>query len=140
MNISVEEFTSPVPVTIEVSATIDEAMSLMQEHQIRHLPVVKGNEVKGIVSERDIATHYGKQWTKMLCVGDIMNDAILSVYCKDNLGSVAFQLSERKVGSAIVLDQDNKLYGIFTTTDALNALVEILYPDANERSDLNLEN
>jgi acetoin utilization protein AcuB len=59
----------------------------------------------------------------------------LSVYGSENLGEVALQLSSQKVGSALVLDESGEIYGIFTTTDALNALVEILYPAANKKSE-----
>jgi acetoin utilization protein AcuB len=136
MNIPVEEFTSPVLVTIGPEATIDEALELMQENSIRHLPVVKGENTLGIVSERDLLLHMGKNWSEMVKVGDVMNTSILSVYGNDNLGDVAFQLSSQKVGSALVLDNEGKLYGIFTTTDALNALVEILFPELSGQSPL----
>lgn len=44
---------------------------------------------------------------------------------------VVFHLSEEKIGSAIITD-DGKLDGIFTTTDALNALVDILKSSDNK--------
>lgn len=126
MNVSVEEYTSPILVTIDPSATLDEALDMMQENGIRHLPVVREEKVLGIVSERDLLLHVGKNWTPMMKVGDVMSTNLLSVHLNDTLGDVAFQLSSQKVGSAIVLDDDESLYGIFTTTDALNALVEIM--------------
>jgi CBS domain-containing protein len=49
---------------------------------------------------------------------------------------VAYRLSKEKKGSAIVLDLEERLYGIFTTTDALNALVEIVLPDAHRMSEI----
>jgi acetoin utilization protein AcuB len=136
MEITVEEYTSPIVVTIDPAATLDRALELMQENQIRHLPVMRDEKVLGLLSERDLLTHFGKDWTKMMRVGDIMSTSLLSVYASDNLGDVAFQLSNKKVGSALVLDEDDSLYGIFTTTDALNALVEIFYPlgQKSERS------
>ncbi|MCM2350046.1 MAG: CBS domain-containing protein [Bacteriovoracaceae bacterium] len=132
MNVSVEEYTSPILVTIDPSATLDEALDMMQENGIRHLPVVREEKVLGIVSERDLLLHVGKNWTPMMKVGDVMSTNLLSVHLNDTLGDVAYQLSSQKVGSAIVLDDDESLYGIFTTTDALNALVEIMnqQPDA----------
>lgn len=126
MNVSVEEYTSPILVTIDPSATLDEALDMMQENGIRHLPVVREEKVLGIVSERDLLLHVGKNWTPMMKVGDVMSTNLLSVHLNDTLGDVAYQLSSQKVGSAIVLDDDESLYGIFTTTDALNALVEIM--------------
>ena len=136
MNIPVEEFTSPCLVTVGPEATIDTALELMQENSIRHLPVVKGDNTLGIVSERDLLLHLGKNWAEMIKVGDVMSTSILSVYGNDNLGDVAFQLSSQKVGSALVLDSEGKLFGIFTTTDALNALVEILFPEISGKSPL----
>jgi len=44
-------------------------------------------------------------------------------------------LSNNKIGSALVLDTNDQVWGIFTTTDALNALVEVFYDEANELSD-----
>lgn len=132
----VEEFTSPSPITIEATDDLDRALELMQEHGIRHLPVMENKKIVGVISERDVFTNFGKDWGKMLKVEDIMNTSMLSVYVNDNLGEVAYQLSSQKKGSAIVLDTEGNLYGIFTTTDALNALVEILYPMAFGKSDL----
>lgn len=126
--LKVEEYTSPFVVMIKGSDNLDRALELMQEHGIRHLPVTENGKIAGIISERDVYTHFGKDWTSMLTVADIMNTSLLSVHKNENLGQVAFQLSSKKIGSALVLDDDQSLYGIFTTTDALNALVEIFYP------------
>jgi acetoin utilization protein AcuB len=131
--ITVEEYTSQAPITIEAGADLDRAIELMQEHGIRHLPVISKEQILGIVSERDVLTHVGKDWGRLLKVGDIMSTSVLSVYVNDGLGDVAYQLSAEKKGSAIVLDTDGSLYGIFTTTDALNALVEIFYPIGSRR-------
>lgn len=135
MNVTVEEFTSPILITIPRSATLDEILETMQENGIRHLPVKEGRKVVGIISERDLLSNLGKKWGQMMKAEDIMTTNLLSVYLNDGLGEVAFKLSVQKVGSAIVLDLDDNVYGIFTTTDALNALVEIFYEEAKGRSD-----
>jgi acetoin utilization protein AcuB len=127
MNVSVDEYTSPILVTVDPSANLDQAIELMQENGIRHLPVVRYEKVVGIVSERDLLLHVGKDWSAMMKVGDVMSTNLLSVHKNDTLSDVAYQLSTEKVGSAIVLDENELLYGIFTTTDALNALVEITH-------------
>lgn len=136
MEVTVDEYTSPILVTINGGSSIDDALDLMQENRIRHLPVKDLGKVVGIISERDLLTHVGKDWAAMLKVRDIMNPNLFSVYRNEGLGEVALQLSTQKVGSALVLDESGDVYGIFTTTDALNALVEILYPEANSKSDL----
>ena len=135
MEVTVDEYTSPILVKVNANASLDKALELMQENRIRHLPVEELGKVVGIISERDLLTHQGKNWTTMMTVADIMNPNLFSVYGTEGLGDVAFQLSSQKVGSALVLDESGDVYGIFTTTDALNALVEIFYPEANRKSE-----
>lgn len=133
MEILVEEFTSPATITINLNASLDEAYKLMLSNGIRHLPVIEDGEVVGIISERDIVANNGRAWSDQLRVKSVMCTSILSAYLNENLGDVAYRLSKEKKGSAIVLDEADNLYGMFTTTDALNALVEILCPNANTK-------
>ena len=128
MNLPVDEYTSISPQTINLNAELKDAHLLMKEKGIRHLPVMDGKEVVGIVSERDILANYGKPWSEFMRVKSIMSTSILFAHANDQLGEVAYRLSCEKKGSAIILDDQEKLYGIFTTTDALNALVELLLP------------
>ena len=124
-DLTVQEFTTPTPITILPEESLDKGLELMQEYGIRHLPVIEDGQVIGVVSERDLLTNTGKNWSKMMNIRDVMNPSILSAYENDSLGEVAFELSSQKKGSAIILDNQGELAGIFTTTDALNALVEI---------------
>ena len=52
--IPVEEFTTPDPVTAREDLSIDELQALMKRHAIRHLPVVRGDVVVGLISDRDV--------------------------------------------------------------------------------------
>ena len=51
---AVKELMTADVITISPSATIDDAMALMSEHHIRHLPVVEDDKVIGVVSIGDI--------------------------------------------------------------------------------------
>ena len=55
-----------------------------------------------------------------------MAAAPLTVSASTPLDEVAFAMSDMKVGSVIVNDEDGRFLGIFTATDALNALIEII--------------
>lgn len=128
MDLTVDEYTSISPKTISLNAELKDAYQLMKDKGIRHLPVMDGKDVVGIVSERDILANYGKPWSEYMRVKSVMSTSILFAHANDPLGDVAFRLSSEKKGSAIILNEKEELYGIFTTTDALNALVELLLP------------
>ena len=127
-NLTVEEFTTPNPVTADEDIGIEEMGRLMGEHGIRHLPVTRGQQVVGIVSQRDLAVIKGLDLGQQSQVraGDLMSPDPVTVRTSDALDQVAYRMSDMKIGSVIVLDDSGSLYGIFTATDALNALVEVV--------------
>lgn len=127
LSVPVEEFTTPNPVTATEEALLPELSLLMKEHTIRHLPIVKDNHVIGIVSDRDLRLASGLTLNekKQLRAGDIMAIDPVTVSAGATLDEVAFEMSEKKIGSVIVNDENDSFLGIFTVTDALNALIEI---------------
>lgn len=126
LNLPVEEFTTPDPVTTTENASIDELRRLMTEHGVRHLPILREGKVVGIVSERDLKVVACLDLKEKILVraGDIMASDPFTVSSTATLDEVAFEMSQRKIGSVMVNEGDNFL-GIFTATDALNALIEI---------------
>jgi len=52
---SVSSWMTPEPMTVTPDSSTDEALKTMLDHNFRHLPVVEGDEVVGIVSIRDLA-------------------------------------------------------------------------------------
>lgn len=126
LNISVEEYTTPNPVTANEQCSIEELNRLMKEHGIRHLPICQGEKIVGIVSDRDLKVVAGLGLNEKILVraADIMARDPVSVNSDARLDEVAFEMSKRKIGSVIVNEGD-ALLGIFTVTDALNALIEI---------------
>ena len=107
---------------------MDEMVPVHDTHGIRHLPVLRDGAIVGLVSDRDVrlATGLDDAGTLQLRAADIMAPEPLAVAADTPLDEVAFLMSERKVGSVIVKDGDGRLVGIFTATDALNALIEIV--------------
>lgn len=126
--ILVNEFTTPDPVTANEDMMIDELRQLMERHGIRHLPVLRGDSVVGIISDRDVRLAAGLSVAEKLQIraADIMAPNPLTVSADMPLDKVAYAMSEGKVGSVIVNDEEGNFLGIFTATDALNALIEII--------------
>jgi len=126
------------PITISPEASFYEARNLIHEKGVRHVPVVdKNNMLVGIVTDRDIreaapsdATLLSVQELNYLLgklkVGSFMTpkDKLITIN-PDTIIEEAVQLMhDNKIGCLPVLEGD-KLYGIFTETDALDHLVDI---------------
>lgn len=127
LKVPVEEFTTPHPVTATEDMLVSHLDQLMTEFSIRHLPVVRGADIVGIISERDLRVVAGlsEDHRHQVRAGDIMATGPMTVPATAMLDEVARVMVERRIGSAIVTDAEGGLYGIFTATDALNALIEI---------------
>lgn len=127
LNLPVEEYTTPDPVTAGENASVEELRNLMKENNVRHIPILGAQQVVGIVSDRDLKVVTGLNLNEKSLVraADIMARDPVTVSSQDSLDQVAYLMSSRKIGSVIVNDGD-KFYGIFTSTDALNALIEIV--------------
>lgn len=127
LKMPVEEFTTPDPVTAVEDASVEQLNRLMAEYGVRHLPILRGQQVVGIISERDLKVVAGLDFEEKSLVraGDIMVREPVTMSADTPLDEVAFEMSSRKIGSVIVNESDRFL-GIFTVTDALNALIEIL--------------
>ena len=127
--LTVEEFTTPCPTSISPETTLKKAETIMSQERIRHLPVVDSKgEVVGIISERDIHCAYRLQGADEYMVKDIMRPDPYITDESTKISEVAFKMSERKIGSALIRSASDEL-GIFTSIDALNALIEIVRGD-----------
>ena len=124
--IPVDEFTSPCAVTVARGTAMEKVKSLMEKHGIRHIPVVDGDVAVGIISDRDLKVLAKFPSWSTFVAEDVMTTDPYTVSADTNLDEVAFQMSDKKIGSAIVQDDAGDVIGIFTSTDALNALVEVI--------------
>jgi acetoin utilization protein AcuB len=86
---------------------------------------MQNEKVVGIVSDRDLKVISGLKMLEksLLTAEDIMSVDPITVDSSTLLDEVAFEMSERKIGSVIVTEND-QFVGIFTVTDALNAFIE----------------
>jgi acetoin utilization protein AcuB len=141
------------PVTIRPEASFFEARALIHEKGIRHLPVVdKDNLLVGIVTDSDIreaspsdATMLSVQELNYLLsklkVSAFMTPKVkLITITPDTLVEEAVQLMhDHKIGCLPVMEGE-KLYGLFTETDALGHLVDIFgFKEKGTRLSLALE-
>jgi acetoin utilization protein AcuB len=125
--LTIRAFMTPAPHTIEKAQTIDTALALMQAHRIRHLPVLDGDRLVGVVSARDLMVARGLPGVDPLHtpVAHAMSPAPRTLSPDSSLEWVAAEMAQQKIGSMVVVEQ-HRVVGIFTTIDALRALGELL--------------
>lgn len=123
---TVQNFMSSIPRTIGVEQSLKTAIDMMQENRIRHLPVLQGKKLVGVLTDRDIAVAKSFQGSAELRVEGIMMPMTYSVRPDTPLDIVCSHMAEHKLGSAIVQTSTGEVIGIFTTNDALRALSEIV--------------
>jgi acetoin utilization protein AcuB len=110
------------PKTIGPDASVDEALATMRGQRVRHLAVRSLGDIVGIVSERDLFA--AREGGPSALVSDAMTPYPYVVAPEAPIAIVAKVMAEGKFGGALVMAKD-RLIGIFTTTDALRALVDI---------------
>lgn len=104
---------------------LSEALSMMRELEVRHLPVEENGLLVGSLSRRNLMAALASPMAKTLTIGDIMEPDPYLVAPDADLAEVVEAMASDRIGSAIVT-LDEKVVGIFTTVDACRALHEIL--------------
>lgn len=125
---SVQKFMSTSPHSIGVDQTLEHAHRLLREHDIRHLPVLSGGKLVGIVTDRDLAVIESLSGVsqKDVPVEEAMSSSVYAVAPDTPLDEVADEMARHKYGSAVVM-QNGHVVGIFTTVDACRALHDLLH-------------
>jgi acetoin utilization protein AcuB len=113
--------------TIGASMTLADAQRIMHKHHIRHLPVLEGAGLVGLLSDRDVQLISSVSETDPRCilVEDAMTQSPWTVAPDTPLLDVATHMAEAKLGSAVVMEND-RVVGVFTTTDGMRVLAELL--------------
>lgn len=126
MTILVRQYMTPSPHTIGRDQTLARAATVMREHHIRHLPVLSGGHLLGMLTERDVAlveTLSGVEPSREI-VESAMSQDCYSVTPDESLATVAGHMAAHKYGSAVVTDH-GKVVGVLTTVDVCRAFADL---------------
>jgi acetoin utilization protein AcuB len=132
----VEKWMTRDVITVHPQEKIIDAFELMQTRGIRHLPVIEANELKGLVTDRDIRLalipsplstpddrvfHLGA----LTRVHEIMTTDLITVAPSATIEEAAKLMAQYKIGAVPVVAQ-GKLVGILTETDILRVFIEMI--------------
>ncbi len=123
-------------VSIAQSDTLDHALTTLKRFNIRHLPVVKGDRVVGIVSDRDVkkaapspfdypTAEEFRAFTSAVSVKEIMTKEVITVAPLTPIEEAASLMSQKRIGALPVV-QEGRLVGMITETDVLGVMTEMM--------------
>ena len=116
------------PHTIGFDQTMALAHDVMRKHKIRHLPVLSGERLVGVLSDGDLNLIETLRDVdpKKVIVEEAMTDNVYTVSPDAPVDEVVKEMARHKYGSAIVID-NHKVVGVFTSVDACQAFAEMLH-------------
>lgn len=104
------------------------AWQIMQDRHIRHLPVVSAGKLLGMLSDRDVLLHasfeQGRMTVPLELVGAAMTPAPYVCRRSSSIADVARIMTQHKFDALPVLDADDALIGLVTSSDLLMLLIE----------------
>lgn len=119
-------------VSITAATTLEDAYRTMREKHIRHLPILDGTTLVGVVTDRDLrlatSSLAPKAFPADSAVATIMSRAPLTAAPWDPIEDAARVMREKKIGCLPVVD-DGRVIGIITGLDLLDALMRMTGAD-----------
>ena len=121
-------------ITLNTSDSLETAELLFKKNHIRHIPVVSGKEIIGMLSYTDLlrisfadAVDEHEEYVdtvvyNMFTIEQVMAKNLVSVKPRTSIKEVA-QILAKKEFHALPVGENNKLVGIVTTTDLINYLL-----------------
>jgi acetoin utilization protein AcuB len=124
---TVGQYMTASPHTISRRQSLAAARRLMLDHGVRHLPVLDGGHIVGMLTERDlllVESMPGVNPTDVR-VEEAMVESVHTETPNAPVAEAVEEMIERKLGSTVVMENE-RVVGVFTTIDALRALHELL--------------
>ena len=132
----VSEFMTRKVMTAAPDDGIRETFFRMREARIRHLPVLDGAQLVGMLSDRDLRRpdwvdeapdlSHDYQLDDNLCVSDLMSRIPVVVHTYDDLGTACALINQHGFGALPVMDKGNHLVGIISKADLVRAFSALL--------------
>jgi acetoin utilization protein AcuB len=122
--------------TVTPETTLPEALRLTGQRGVRHLPVLDGDRLVGILSDRDLKRAMASPATSLeaheltylldrLCVAEIMTRTVITIGRTFPIEAAACLMVQEKIGALPVTD-DGRLVGLVTETDVLRLFVRAM--------------
>lgn len=134
-NEPVQKIMAADPVSVHEQQKVSDVHHLIVERKIHHVPVVSGRKLIGLISANDLLRvswgDVNKQDPRQvdalldtLTIRDVMQEDLVTLRRHDTVRRAAELLSQGEYHSVPVLDDDDELVGMVTSTDVIKYLLD----------------
>lgn len=142
MTMRVRDLMQKDVLTLSVDATLDIADGLMRVDRVRHIPILSGTSVVGLVSERDLLRaavsslmntkpSEDQAWLEGISVAEVMTREVLTAHPDADVSTAAEMMLGERIGCLPVVE-DGELVGLLSETDCLRHFSRVMR-DVDER-------
>jgi acetoin utilization protein AcuB len=138
----VKEYMTPNPMSVSEDSSVLEAAELMKKHRVRRFPVLRANELVGIVTDRDLRSAAPSQVISFdtkerelmpelhsllsgITVKEVMSRDVITIHPERTIVAAAQLMLEHRMSGLPVVDSGGRLLGILTETDIFKVLVDL---------------
>lgn len=125
--LSVRDVMTQAVISLQPDQSVPEALALLARHRFRHLLVLDAAQhVVGVLSDRDLLrTMTRHREADQTVVAEVMQRQIVSVRPETCLSTAAAKLLQHQINCLPVLDAQDRLCGILTSTDLLRVFQQL---------------
>ena len=118
MHESIRDAMTPNPATVEPGTTVQDAARAMKSEDVGSLPIVEGDRLVGVVTDRDIAIRIVAEGKSAdTPVGEIASKDVVTIDPQQGIEEAARLMAEHQVRRLPVTEEDGKLVGILAQAD-----------------------
>jgi acetoin utilization protein AcuB len=132
----VKNWMSKEVITVDADDTMQNAIYILQEQNIKMLPVMDDASLVGIITDRDLKKASPSDATTLdmhellfliskIKVRDLMKEPVFTARPDDTVEEAAALLLEKKISGLPVIDENNRLVGIITRSDIFRVLLSL---------------
>jgi len=138
----VKEYMTPNPMSVKEDVSILETAELMKEHKVRRFPVLRGDQLVGIVTDRDLRSAAPSQVVSFdaqerelmpelhsllagITVKEVMSREVITIHPEQTIVAAAQLMLEHRMSGIPVVNSRDQLQGIITETDIFKVLVDL---------------
>lgn len=121
-NVQIKELSTPIKCSVDYEMSLTEVSKLMIKHNMKGIPVIVDDEVKGIVKYSDVIKMIAENKFDAI-VKDFMDENIVIAKETNTLIHSMSTLYQNDVSILILINKDNQVSGMITFTDVLRRLV-----------------